>query len=723
MTSTEPLAINASEKDEKLLKEIRDFKVYAEDRWKKIREESAKDRRYIAGNPWEDEDRKARADAGRPCINHDELNQYVNAACNNLRQNKRGIKVEPAGNGSNDKTAELRQGLIRGIEYKNNAQQAYVSVFQQMIEGSYGFMRLGRRYVSQDMDAPDDQEITAKCIMNQDSVFFDPDCKEPDWSDAKRVLVIDPRSKEDFKRDFPDAKVHDFTAEDKATAKGWIDDRTVLVGEYWKVKTTLVWNTRKTRKVEKTTVTQYITNGLEILETNPQPGTHVGIIPCIGLQRYVDEGHGPELQISSLVRLARDPQMSLAFLCSQEIEEAGLIPKVPYIGYKGQFESSRNDWAIAHKQPFPFLEVDPVVDQATGQVLPKPERQQMTPAFQAYEVAKDAARRAIQAAMGISSLPTAAQRQNAKSGVALHEMKESQQIGSFHFNDNFDRFLQLAGKVIDEWIDVTYDTERDVALGQVDDSRKVVRINTPQPYVPEGQQEPEHYPVEQADHDITISAGPSNDMQREAAGEFLDLLVQNLQQIPPPGSPQAKLLAMAIRMKQLGPKGDEMADMLDPPDNGQGQQQAQALQQGQAQMQQQQEQMQKMAAELQQLQLEKQGRVIDNQAKKEIEQMKIEADLAKAEITTAAQSTAERTAFVTDLVHKILDQGHAAALQASDQQHAHELAATQAQHDSSLAGQQADAQQGQQAADQQHQLTMQEQQAQAAVQQDKGGQE
>lgn len=714
MTSTEPIAVNSSDKDEKLLKEIRDYFIYAQDRWKKIREESAKDRRYIAGNPWEEEDRKARADAGRPCINHDELNQYVNAACNNLRQNPRGIKVEPAGNGSNDKTAELRQGLIRGIEYKNNAHQAYVSVFQQMIEGSYGFLRLGRRYVSQDVDGPDDQEITAKAIMNQDSVFFDPDCKEPDWSDAKRCLVVDPRLKEDFKRDFPNAKVHDFTAEDKATAKGWIDDRTVLVGEYWKVKTKLVWNKRKTRQVEQTTVTQYITNGIEILEANPQPGTHIGIIPCIGLQRYVDDGHGPELQINSLVRLARDPQMSLAFVASQELEEAGVIPKVPYIGYKGQFESSRADWSIAHKQPFPFLEIDAVTDQATGQVLPKPERQQMTPNFQAYEMAKDGCRRAIQAAMGISSLPTAAQRQNAKSGVALHEMKESQQIGSFHFNDNFDRFLQLTGKVIDEWLDVTYDTERDVALGQVDDSRKVVRINTPTPYVPEGSQEPEHYPVEPADHDITIAAGPSNDTQRDAAGEFLDTLVSNLQQIPPPGSPPAKLLALAIRMKQLGPKGDQMADLLDPPDNGQGAQQAMQAQQ-QAQMQQ--EQMAKMQQELQQLQLEKAGKVIESQSKKEIAQMQIEADLAKAEITTKAQSMSERTEFVTDLVHKIMDQGHAAALQAADQQHQHEIAATQAGHDQALAGQQADAAQQAQQSDQGHQAAMADQ-AQQAAQQD-----
>ena len=83
--------------DEALLLEIRDRYKYASEAWEEIRKERQKDLRYICGDPWEPEDRKARADAGRPVVNHDELNQYVNQAVNNLRQNKRGIKSSPAG--------------------------------------------------------------------------------------------------------------------------------------------------------------------------------------------------------------------------------------------------------------------------------------------------------------------------------------------------------------------------------------------------------------------------------------------------------------------------------------------------------------------------------------------------------------------------------------------------------------------------------------------------
>ena len=125
--------------------EIRDrYRAY-DTEWSKIREERDTDIRYICGDPWETKDREARRDAGRPCINHDELGQYVNQCVNNVRQNKRGIKVDPEGDGSDEKTAELRQDLIRTIEYDSNAASIYSSAYQDMVEGSYAFFRIARR--------------------------------------------------------------------------------------------------------------------------------------------------------------------------------------------------------------------------------------------------------------------------------------------------------------------------------------------------------------------------------------------------------------------------------------------------------------------------------------------------------------------------------------------------------------------------------------------------
>lgn len=661
------------EQIEALLKEIRDFREYAEDRWKKIREESQKDRRYLNGDPWDAADRKAREDAGRPCINHDELNQYVNQAVNNVRANKRGIKVAPAGGGSSEQSAELRQGLIRGIEYKSKGQQAYITAFQHLVESRYGFFRISRQYVN---DEEDDQEIVIKPILNQDSVLYDPDCKEADWSDARRCLVLDVRQKDDFEARWPWAKVQDYGDKDGRIAKHWIQSKTVTVAEFWKVHVTRARSITGKRWIEQKRVCKYLTNGLDILEVEElvtadgKPmGQHIPIIPMFGPQRYVDEGSGPEVTMASLVGLGREPQLSLAFLVSQQLEEAGLAPRIPFIGYEGQFETE-TPWDTVHKVPVGYAEVKATTPESEAKgagLLPLPQFTQFTPNTAAFEVAKDSCRRAIQAAMGISPLPTAAQRTNEKSGKALERIQAQQQIGSFHFNDIFDNALEYAGRVIDSWLPAVYDTPREVALGMQDDSTKVAMVG------------PEL--LAQGDHGLTISAAPSNESQREAASEFLDHLVSNLQSIPQPGTPPAKLLAKAIRMKQLGTIGDEMADILDPQDQPEIPPQAvAAIQKAEQQVQVMGELLKQYQQELAEAKQKIEAKVIDNAAKREIEQIKAEVSIAVAEINSKAQLLKEREAFVMDLAKQLGVQVHESTEAEAARQHEAQMASEDRQH-------------------------------------------
>lgn len=627
--------------------------------------------RYLCGDPWSDEDRKARA--GRPCISHDELNQYVFQCVNAARENRRGIKIEPAGNGATDKTALLREDIARTIEYRSKAQAVYLQGYQDCVEGAYGFMRISRRYVSDDSD---EQEIVIKPIPNPDSVLYDPDCKEADWADARGVFVLDPIQRKDFIALYPEADVVDFSDDDGAIRRDWIKDDSVLVAEYWKLKITRVKSKSKSgRMVEKKEVIQYITNGVQILETNPQPGKEIPIVPFIGLQRFVKEGGNTTRKLFALCSFALDPQLTLAYLSSQQMEEAGMSPKSPYMGYVGQFESDREAWEALTKVPVAFIQVDPIPDGSNGQILPLPQRVQFTPNFAAYEVAKESTRRAIQASTGISPLPTQAQRQNEKSGVALQSIKAAQDTGSYHFVAGFERGITRGGRIIDSWIPVVYDTEREIGLHQVNDTRKLITVG--------GMDEEtgEKHDIGEGDHDVTIGTGPSQDSQREAASDFLDLLVGNIEKIPPPGSPQAKLLSLAIQMKNLGPKGDEMAEIISPTQEGQQipPEAQQAIQQGQQQVQQLHAYAQQLEQKVGQLEFEKKAQVVKHQGDMELEKLKLENDLAKAEIATKAQSTEERLRFVEDMYKQLHDQAHDIAKTSLAQLHTQDNADQQAQ--------------------------------------------
>ena len=599
-------------KDEALLKRIRQRYRYGLDKWRRNREDGQKNMKYVAGDPWDEADKQARE--GRPTVCPDEINQYVNQVVNTARQNPRGVKVDPAGDGATNALANYRENRIRAIEYACNASQAYVNALQAAVERNLGFVKVSRAYVS---DKSDEQEIFVLPVMNPDSIVIDPDFKELDASDARWAFEVKSIPIEDFEEQFPKADKASFRAEDFGDdAKYWLDEKSILICIYWEVRSEdkPVEGSKKNRVAKKRMVSQYVTNGIEILKTGAvQPGPYIPIVPVGGKEIWVDYGSGAERVLVSLVTLARDPQKALAYVMSSMLEQTGQIPKGYWVGAKGQFESDEEAWKDGNSVYRPYKQYDPMVDAGGQTPVAPPQFHQEMPQFQAYSTGTDICRRAIQSAMGINALPTAAQRQNQKSGVALEKIQSEQSIGSYHLVDNYDRAIKLVGRIINHWLSEVDLGEVEKPVRAADGKHQLVKINTDAPVTIDGSTY--HFPIadDEGRYQITISSGPSHESQREEGSEFLSQMMQNLQQLPAPGSPAAKILALGIRMKQLGPLGDQMADILDPPNQGgqQQQQMAQLQQQGQALS----AQVAKMQGIVQELLLEKQGKVIEMQAK------------------------------------------------------------------------------------------------------------
>jgi hypothetical protein len=741
--------------------EIREAYSDYDDEWTPIKEEAHVDMRYVSGDPWDPADRAQREDAGRPCISLDELNQYLNQYNNTLRQNKRAIQVIPKGSGADDKDATRRENLIRGIENESNAQEAYVTMAENAASRSYGYLLLRTEFRGdwKDSDDPDqsmfEQKIVIQRVANPDTILLNPGYQKADASDVEDGFVVKRIRKSDFGRKYPHADKQSFSSQDMKDAKDWIGEKDLQIAEYWKVhkkpkKLLLLksptgplalWADEidrkpdkseviKERTVEIKNVVEYVTNGIEILEEIPWAGSRIPIISCFGKELWVDEGSGAKRKLLSMIRLARDPQMLFAYMCTQEAEEAGMTPKAPFMGAKGQFESARETWEMINKQPFSFVEYDIVLDSATQQALPPPSRPQWTPNFEVYELAKDSIRRSIQAAMGITPLPTAAQRDSEKSGVALERISTQESIGSFHFTDNFDRALQNLGWQVNELISEIYDTQRELPIEKADGTYATLHAvgNTSHPIGDDGaydvqgipQQENSPEPVEhlhtgKGEFDVTISTGPSYQSQREQASEFVDHLIENWQQLGIPEPIANKILALGIKLKDIGPIGDAIQELLNPPDPNNMPPQAQAaISQLQAQL-------QKLQEENAALHADRAAKVVEQQTKIQVASMRSKdvldkntmdfiTQVIKAEL--AAKSKADATVAQNDAQRELamLGFGHDATLHASGQ--AHEVAQSAVDHgrNMELAQQQATNQQVQQASDQVHQQTMAQQQ-------------
>lgn len=626
-----------SKADNDKLERIRKRVDYMKRRWYLVRQAAMRDMKALSGDPWPDAEKTARAIAGqeRPCLVFDELNQYTNKLVNDARMKQLAIVVDPRGDGATDETARWRADKIRQIQYKSNALDAFIGAFTGGVERSYGFCRVTKKFIDDDSM---DQELCVEPIPNPDTVLIDPDFIQPNASDIEYACIFDYVSREDFKRKWKNATVTDFQPfEGDATYKDWLLGEQIQIGEYWEretVKRTLMFlqtdagivklfldkakeadpeakiirdakgdlllmggketPIKRMRKVEAHKVCSYLTNGVEILEETPWDGKYIPLGVMLGKEQWVPNVTGSERRFISLVRMAIDAYMAYCYTQTSAMEIAGAAPKNPYMGAIGQFEGLEADWKAAAKIPKAYNQYHLFTDewpQGSGAPLPPPQKTQFEPAIQALQMYAESCRRAIQAAMGISPLPTAAQRANEKSKIALDKIEEQEAAGSYHFVQRYEGMVKHVGVILDDLLASTIDTERDEGLRSRDGKHRIEKVNNADGT---GMQ------TNVGNHDVTISTGPNEASQREAVSDTLDNLIQSDGLIPAAiqGNPKAaKLFGMALRMKNGGPGMDAMADIVDPEDaQGSPMEAAQQLDQAKQMLQAAQAEIQKLQA-------------------------------------------------------------------------------------------------------------------------------
>lgn len=643
-------------KDEEFLQKCRDRFKYCWEHWRDIREQHDLDMRFLAGDAWEEKEKQRRKDSRRPMVHLDELTQFINQLVNDVRQNKRAVKVTPVGSGANKGTADVRADWIRAVEYRSQAQSAYITAFEGAAGGSYGFWKLETYY------EPNSFNLSVRIvpIPNANTIIYDPDCKLYDCSDAEDCFEIDFISHDAFKKKYPKAEIADFGDEVREIAPDWIKPKQVQIASWWRVKTETIqlhlvdaegseqpvvmkstqlpdkFDTKrilKSRDHEERRIVQYVVNGVEVLETNdPQqgkgwPGNWIPIIPVWGKELFIDEGSGSKRELFSLIRLARDPQRLLDYYASQEMEEAKMSPRSPYMGPKGMFSQQAEQWESLNDNPAAYVEYDVPEGFQPGSV--KPERVPFIPNFQQYEIAKDSMRRSIMSAMGIAPLPTAAQRQNEKSGIALSKIQGERAQGSFHFIDNFDRSLEFSGRQLDDLFDKIHDAPRDIPLRSEDGTHRVARVNDP------NAKNNKEY---RGDHDVTITTGPSYESQREEAADFADTISAIPGVFPLIGD-------LIVRLRNIGPIGEQIAQRLTPPQFQQQEGQEPLPPQAQSALAKANQQIQTMQAVIVQLQQEKAAKMVEKgtqyqiaalqeNTKLVIAQAQLEKDKAEIILTT-----------------------------------------------------------------------------------------
>lgn len=510
---------------EKILNEIRDRFNSAVEFEAVNRQERLDDIRFARlGDQWPDYAKYDRNRPGkeRPMLTVNRLLQFRDRVVNEIRQNTPSIRVRPAADGADQETAEVLMGLIHHIQDNSNASIAYDTAVEWQVDTGLGYIRVRNDW---SCDTSFDQEIYIDRIPDPFKVYYDPNSKNPDGSDANWCIIAEELPKDEFKRLYPDADLTSFDLAGNADMQGWYTKDNVRICEYyWIEHEPAQIQNPETGEIRDTYLKKCMwvkATGDKILESSEMPTKYIPIVPVVGHEVWIQG----RCYRSGLVRNAKDAQRLYNYYLSANAENVALAPKAPFIGVSGQFESDPN-WGRANKDSLAYLEYDPV--SIAGTPVGAPQRAMPPQASTAIMSAIQLAENDIMQSMGIYQ-PSLGGESNETSGRALMLRQKQSEVGNFHYQDNLNRSIRHIGRIIVDMIPKIYDRARVIRILGEDGTPQEVNIDPNLPQASQGTDNPgvdSIYNPSIGQYDVVCDAGPSYATKRDEAANMMLAITQ-----------------------------------------------------------------------------------------------------------------------------------------------------------------------------------------------------
>ena len=595
-----------------------DFLTTARERFKQVAEAESEirqlfleDVKFFDGEQWPAEIRQAREKPGsmRPCLTLNRLPQIIHSVSNEIRQNKPAAKVSPVDDSGDPKTAEVMQGIIRYIERLSNAPavRSYASLYSIITGRSY--YRIITDYTPGSRFW--DQDIYIRRILNPMTVYMDPECREPDCSDARYCFIVHDMSEERFRAEYPDAEVSS-AEEFRSTGDGsplWQSGSDVRVVEYFSVDTVPDPGSPKPRRV----VTWSKITAAEILMQQEWPGYCIPVVRVVGEEYDVDG----KRKYVGMVRNAKDAQRMINYWESAKTEMIALAPKAPFLVAEGQIENHEQEWANANTATYAYLQYR--AKEVGGTLVPAPSRQSFEPPIQAISVAQGGAVDNLKATTGVYD-PSLGNRSNETSGIAIRQRLMQGSTANYHYIDNLQTAITYEAKCLIDLIPKIYDRPGRVLriIGE-DDTQEDVTLN--QRHMDKSGIE-RWYQLDAGRYDVAVDIGPSYQTKRQESAESMQAFAQAAPQLLPQ---YADLFVQAMDW----PMADEIAKRVRPPGVGDDEQ---IPPQAAMQLQQMQQALQEKDQMIQQMQQIIMGKQVESQSREKIAQMDNQTRFAIAQL-------------------------------------------------------------------------------------------
>jgi len=569
------------------------------------RKDALNDLRMLAGlDHWPGKIKKEREDSGRPALTINKLPAFVDQVLNDNRLNKISIKVLPNGGGATVELAEMFNGLIRNIENVSVADVAYQTALEGAVNNGFGYFRITSEFAD---DTSFDQELRIERIKNPLTVYMDPNHVKHDGSDCRYIFVTEMIPRKEYEARYPGKSAPSEFPSDEIYQL-WGGEDKVRVAEYWvkePVNKTLVllsdgrtvdgdeWEQQlpalreqehiihlepnpqdpegepievdgpspegsgwpqttlnkvpeivRSRTIKTYKIVQYLIDGSKIIDRTEWLGKYIPIVPVWGKELVIDN----ERYLRGLIRFAKDPQKMYNYFRTAATETVALTPKAPYILEEKQIEGHENEWDSigTTNRPYITYKAVPGVNAPMRQVVTQTAIGEITESNLANDEMK-ATTSMFDASLGAQG--------NEVSGRAIFARQREGDVANFTYHDNLKRAIKYAGDILVDLIPKIYDTERQIAIINPDETDDIVTVNQQIGDVILND-------FTQGNYKVTVTTGPSFTTQRmeatqsmldfmrvapEAATMMIDLVAENMDW---PGA-----IKIARRMKKLLPPG------------------------------------------------------------------------------------------------------------------------------------------------------------------------
>ena len=473
-----------------------------------VRRRAADDQYFAWVSQWDDEYLSESDLAYRGEFNI--LRKAMRQTLTDLILNPVQVDFEPVDE-TDDSAAEILDGMYRSDTRNNRALEAVDNAKQESVVCGVGAWEWRNEYKTNRMG--DERQCLKRYPIYEanNNVFWDPNAKLIDKSDATYVSVLTSYSEDGYKKLKADLGLDEtvdssFFEPESSWTFPWVSEskkinvvrfyhRELKNVKYLTFKDmfgstlTMIEEDAKLRedelfeggydfesekKIKKYVVTLYIASGEAILETSTVPGEHIPVVPQYGERAFVD---GVE-HYEGIVRLAKDPQRLRNFQLSYLADIVSRSPREKPIFTAeqiGGFEDMYEENGVNNNYPYMLqnaldakgnpLPVGPIGYLKAPEVPPA-----LMQSIQESRAAVDDV-----ASPGLPQDIT----DTDLSGKAVQALQKRLDMQSYTYQHNHKFAIRRDGEIYASMAAVVHDTEQDVTLIKPDSTKMTKRINAP----------------------------------------------------------------------------------------------------------------------------------------------------------------------------------------------------------------------------------------------------